>query len=99
MIAPDREERFASYDEVIEVPEQARDALNPSGKKARRRRFAIAAVILAAALGGGRFYFHKIQTERRRRGERQAAAPELDPVAPWPGEFAARLHNAGANRL
>jgi serine/threonine protein kinase len=63
MIAPDREERFASYDEVIDALEQARDALNPSGKKARRRRFAIAAVILIAALGGAAFYVYKTRSD------------------------------------
>lgn len=64
MIVPDPGERFASYDEVINALEQARDALNPSGKKARRRRFALAAVILIAVLGGVGFYLHKIQAER-----------------------------------
>lgn len=64
MIVPDPGERFASYDEVINALEQARDALNPSGKKARRRRFALAAVILISVLGGVGFYLHKIQAER-----------------------------------
>jgi tRNA A-37 threonylcarbamoyl transferase component Bud32/predicted RNA-binding Zn-ribbon protein involved in translation (DUF1610 family) len=76
MIAPDREERFASYDEVIDALEQARDALNPSGKKAKRRRFVIAAVILAAALGGGAFYFHKVQTERVAKAQATAQSGE-----------------------
>src|SRR3954466_7210494 len=31
MIAPDRDQRFASYDELIRALEDARDALNPSG--------------------------------------------------------------------
>jgi serine/threonine protein kinase len=64
MIAPDPGERFATYDEVINALEQARDALNPSGRKARRRRFAIAAVILVAVLASAGFYFQKIQAER-----------------------------------
>src|SRR3954469_17861639 len=51
MVAPDPEQRFASYDEVIDALEQARDALNPSGKKARRRRLTIAAAALFLALG------------------------------------------------
>jgi serine/threonine protein kinase len=59
MIVPDREQRFASYDEVIDALEQARDALNPSGKKAKRRRFAIAAVVLVALLGTGGFYLQQ----------------------------------------
>ena len=37
MIAPDREQRFVSYDELIEALEQARAALNSSGKKLVRR--------------------------------------------------------------
>jgi serine/threonine protein kinase len=74
MIAPDREQRFDSYDEVIDALEQARDALNPSGKKARRRRFAIAAVILVAALGGGAFYFQKVHSAQLAKAEQLAKA-------------------------
>src|SRR5256885_9858374 len=59
MIAPDPGQRFASYDEVIDALEQARDALNPSGRKAWRRRLAIAAVVLATLLGAGAFYFQQ----------------------------------------
>jgi eukaryotic-like serine/threonine-protein kinase len=76
MIAPDREERFDSYDELIDALEQARDALNPSGKKARRRRFAIAAVILVAALGGGAYYLHKVQSERLAKARATAQSGE-----------------------
>jgi serine/threonine protein kinase len=50
MIAPDPEQRFASYDELIDALEQARDALNPSGKKARRRRLIIAGAVFLVAL-------------------------------------------------
>src|SRR6478672_10749635 len=64
MIAPDRDQRFNSYDELIDALEQARDALNPSGKKARRRRLAIAALILLVVLSLGGFYWYKIQSER-----------------------------------
>jgi hypothetical protein len=73
MITPDREQRFASYDEVIDALEQARDALNPSGKKARRRRFAIAAVILIAILGSGAFYTHKVMQNRLKIQEERLA--------------------------
>jgi hypothetical protein len=76
MIVPDPEERFASYDEVIDALEQARDALNPSGKKARRRKLVIAAVILAALLGGGAFYFHKVQSERLAKARATAQSGE-----------------------
>jgi serine/threonine protein kinase len=76
MIAPDAGQRFASYDEVIDALEQARDALNPSGKKARRRRFAIAAVILIAALGGAAFYLHKIQSDRLAKATATAKSGE-----------------------
>ena len=64
MVAPDPAQRFASYDELIEGLEQARDALNPSGKKAKRRRLVVIALILIVLLGGAAFYFHKIQSER-----------------------------------
>ncbi|HEX8076512.1 MAG TPA: serine/threonine-protein kinase [Chthoniobacterales bacterium] len=71
MIAPDPEDRFASYDELIEALEQARDALNPSGRKARRRRLLIAAVLLLVALGaGGIFLARRIQSERQIQAER-----------------------------
>src|SRR3954463_15320936 len=76
MIEPDREQRFASYDELIDALEEVRDALNPSGKKARRRRLAIAAVIVLAALGAGAFYFHKIQSERLAKVQATAKSGE-----------------------
>jgi hypothetical protein len=72
MIAPDREQRFATYDEVIEALEQARDALNPSGKKAKRRRFAVAAVVLVALLGAGAFYFQQRHSAQMAAAERLA---------------------------
>jgi hypothetical protein len=73
MIAPDPEKRFASYDELIAALEQARDALNPKGRKARRRRLLIAALFLLVALGAGGFYFYqKFQTERQIEAERLA---------------------------
>src|SRR3954462_13883773 len=66
MIAPDPEERFASYDELIAALEQARDALNPKGRKARRRRLLIAAYVIIVVLGAGVFYFYqKVQSERK----------------------------------
>ena len=64
MVAPDPQERFASYDELIVELEKARDALNPSGKKARRRKLLVAALLLAAILGGVALYFYKVQSER-----------------------------------
>jgi len=64
MVAPDPDQRFNSYDALIDALEQARDALNPSGKKARRRRLAIAALILLVVLSVGGFYWYKIQSER-----------------------------------
>ena len=76
MVEPDREKRFASYNELIDALEEARDALNPSGKKARRRRLLIAAAILLAALGGGAFYFQKIQSERLAKVQATAKSGE-----------------------
>jgi TolA-binding protein len=76
MIAPDVRDRYASYDEVIDALEEARDALNPSGKKAKRRRFAIAAVILVALLGGAAFYAHKIQSDRLAKATATAQSGE-----------------------
>ncbi|MEY2573213.1 MAG: eukaryotic-like serine/threonine-protein kinase [Verrucomicrobiota bacterium] len=64
MIAPDRDQRFASYDELIAALEQARDALNPSGKKARRRRLIVAAAILLGLIAAGGFYLQKIHADR-----------------------------------
>jgi eukaryotic-like serine/threonine-protein kinase len=74
MITPDREQRFASYDEVIDALEQARDALNPSGKRARRRRLAIAAVVLVALLAGGGFYFQQRHSAQMAKAEQLAKA-------------------------
>lgn len=76
MIAPAPEQRFASYDELIDALEQARDALNPSGKKARRRRLAIAALVLLLVLGGGAFYFYKVQSERLAKARATARSGE-----------------------
>jgi predicted RNA-binding Zn-ribbon protein involved in translation (DUF1610 family) len=76
MVAPDPEQRFASYDELIAALDKARDALNPSGKKARRRRLAIGAILLAAILGAGAFYFHRIQTERVAKAKAAAQTGE-----------------------
>src|SRR3954464_9998740 len=64
MIAPDPEKRFASYDELIVALEQARDALNPSGKKARRRRLVLAAAILLGLIVTGGFYLQKTHADR-----------------------------------
>ena len=64
MIAPDREKRFASYDELIAALEQARDALNPSGKKAKRRRLVVAAALLLAVIVAGGVYLQKQHAER-----------------------------------
>jgi eukaryotic-like serine/threonine-protein kinase len=73
MIAPDPGKRFASYDDLIEALEQARDALNPKGKKARRRRLAIAALCVLLLLAAAGFYFYQsFQTERRIEAERLA---------------------------
>jgi len=72
MIAPDPGQRFASYDEVIDALEQARDALNPSGRKAWRRRLAIAAVVLAALLGAGAFYFQQRHSAQMAKAEQLA---------------------------
>jgi hypothetical protein len=75
MVAPDPADRFASYDEVIDALEQARDALNPKGRKARRRRLLIAAVVLVAVLGAAAFYLHRIQLEQNKiQAERLAKA-------------------------
>jgi hypothetical protein len=76
MVAPDRDRRFASYDELIQALEDARDALNPSGKKARRRRLMIAAVVLLIVLAGVGFYFHKIQVERLAKVQATAKSGE-----------------------
>ena len=76
MIAPDREKRFASYDELISALEDARDALNPSGKKARRRRMMIGGLLLLLALGAGGFYWHKIQSERLEKARATAQSGE-----------------------
>src|SRR5436190_1160800 len=76
MIAPDREQRFTSYDELIGALEDARDALNPSGKKARRRRLTIAALLLVAVLGAGGFYWYKIQSERLAKARATAQSGE-----------------------
>jgi serine/threonine protein kinase len=72
MIAPDAGGRFGSYDEVIDALERARDALNPSGRKARRRRFAIAAGVLVALLVGGAFYFQKTHSAQLAKAEQFA---------------------------
>ena len=76
MIAPDRDQRFSSYDELIVALENARDALNPSGRKARRRRLLIVAAILLVVLGVGGFYFHKIQAERLAKVQATAKSGE-----------------------
>lgn len=76
MLAPDPEQRFTSYDELIDALEQARDALNPSGKKARRRRLLVAGAILLVALGAGGFYLHKIQSERLAKVQATAKSGE-----------------------
>ncbi len=76
MIAPDPEERFASYDELIEALEDARDALNPSGRRAKRRRLLIITLLFLAALGAGGFYWHKIQSERLARAKATAQSGE-----------------------
>jgi tRNA A-37 threonylcarbamoyl transferase component Bud32 len=72
MVAANPEERFASYDELIDRLEQAHDALNPSGKKARRRRLIWAAAVLVVILASGGFYWHKIQSERLAKAARLA---------------------------
>ncbi|MFN2622420.1 MAG: serine/threonine-protein kinase [Chthoniobacterales bacterium] len=76
MITPDREKRFASYDELIEALEDARDALNPSGKKARRRKLMIVALLLVLVLGAGGFYWYKIQSERLAKARATAQSGE-----------------------
>lgn len=76
MIAPDREERFASYDELIAALEDARDALNPSGKRAKRRRLLIITLLFLVALGAGGFYWHKIQSERLAKAKATAQSGE-----------------------
>ena len=64
MIAPDPANRFESYDAAITALEDARDALNPRGKKARRRRLTIAGIILLLVLGAAGFYFQKLHADR-----------------------------------
>lgn len=59
MIVPAPENRFPSYDEAIAALEEARDALNPRGRKARRRRLVVAALILVAVLAGVGLYLRK----------------------------------------
>jgi hypothetical protein len=77
MIAPDPAARFESYDSAIQALEEARDALNPRGRKARRRRLAMVAVVLfvvlaVAAAYFGNYYYRRIQAERA-AGEKAAA--------------------------
>ena len=72
MIAPDPADRFESYDAAIEALEEARDALNPAGKKARRRRLALITLILVVVLGAaasyaGVHYYRRLQAERLAR--------------------------------
>jgi tRNA A-37 threonylcarbamoyl transferase component Bud32 len=64
MVAPDPQQRFASYDELIEHLDKARDALNPSGKKAKRRNLMLAALGLIMVLSGVGLYFYKVQSAR-----------------------------------
>jgi eukaryotic-like serine/threonine-protein kinase len=64
MVAPDPVERFSSYDELIDSLEHARDALNPSGKKAKRRRLVLAGLVLLAILAAAALYFYKVHSER-----------------------------------
>ncbi|MCA1660079.1 MAG: serine/threonine protein kinase, partial [Verrucomicrobiaceae bacterium] len=64
MVAPDPQHRFASYDELIDELEKARDALNPSGKKAKRRKFTLAVLLLVAILCGVGLYFYRVQSDR-----------------------------------
>lgn len=69
MVAPDPGDRFESYDAAIAALEEARDALNPSGKKARRRRLAIIAGLLLVLIGAaatyfGNYYYRRIHAEK-----------------------------------
>jgi eukaryotic-like serine/threonine-protein kinase len=64
MVAPDPQQRFASYDELIASLERARDALNPAGRKAKRRKLVLAALVLIVILGGAGLYFYKVQSDR-----------------------------------
>jgi hypothetical protein len=64
MVAPDPQQRFASYDELIEHLDKARDALNPSGKKAKRRKLLLAVLALILVLSGVGLYFYKVQSAK-----------------------------------
>ena len=64
MVAPDPQQRFASYDELIDELEKACDALNPSGKKAKRRKLTLVALVLVAILSGAGLYFYKVQSAK-----------------------------------
>jgi serine/threonine protein kinase len=64
MVAPDPGQRFASYDELIEGLERAREALNPSARKSKRLRMVLAAAVLLVALAGGALYFYKLKIDR-----------------------------------
>ena len=72
MVAPDPERRFASYDELIEGLEHAREALNPSARKSKRLRLVLVAAVLLVALSAGALYFYKLL---ERLGKTQRASP------------------------
>jgi eukaryotic-like serine/threonine-protein kinase len=76
MVAPDPQQRFASYDELIAELEKARDALNPSGKKAKRRKLALAAVALFAILSCAGLYLYKVQADRLAKAARMSGQAE-----------------------
>lgn len=64
MVAPDPKQRFASYDELIEGLERAREALNPSARKSKRLRLVLAGTVLLFAVSAGALYFYKLKVDR-----------------------------------
>src|SRR3954469_21397030 len=77
MVAPDPADRFDSYDAAIAALEEARDALNPEGKKARRRKLATIALVSLLVIAAAATYFG-FQSYRRIQAEHVAGEKAAD---------------------